>query len=221
VQPVAVLQPRSGQSVFEIQEGPRQDESQRHEEAQSTPLMQDPLSQATEQGPDPHWITFEQAFVPHVTEQTDDERQSIGLRHDPASQRTVQGPAPQVMGVGQAPEPVHVMSQLDARVQSTLLLQAFEPQVTRQGIPGGHTTMLVQLPDVEQSMTQVAPVQTPIVHAARQAVIDASETRPSGGTITSDDTDESPAAASKTRPPVPPRPPAPAPPMLASEVVPA
>lgn len=144
-----------------------------HDDAivQSTPLLQAFAPQLTEQGVEPQTTGFEQAPMPHVTEQLDACPQLIGLRQVPSSQCTVHWPVPHVMGVGQAPDPVHVMSQLVARVQSTLLLQAFVPQVTRQGSPAGHTTVLAQLPDVAQSITQTAPSHLPVAQPARHAAV--------------------------------------------------
>jgi len=143
--------------------------SHRHDERQSTPLLQAPLPQVTEQGPAPHVTTFEHEPTPQVTEQLDAVEQSIGLRHVQSLQCTVQGPKPQIIGVGHAPDPVQVMSQLDARVQSTLLLQALMPHETRHGIPAGQTTIVVQLPDAVQSNTQTSPSQRPAVQAERHA----------------------------------------------------
>lgn len=75
----------------------------------------------------------------------------MGLLHPPPSQRTLQGPVPQRISVGQALGPLHTMSQLEASVQSTLLLQLESPQSTRQGKPAGQTTVPEQALAVEQS----------------------------------------------------------------------
>ena len=68
----------------------------------------------------------------------------------------------------QLPDAAHSMSQLVACPQSTPPLQDRDvPQVTRQGRPGGHTTVSSQPPS--QSMTQVSPSQWPPVQAATHA----------------------------------------------------
>jgi hypothetical protein len=61
------------------------------------------------------------------------------------------------------------MSQLEARVQSIDALHAVDPHSTRQGMPAGQITLLVQLLVAVQSTTHVAPEHVPTVHPARQA----------------------------------------------------
>jgi len=146
--------------------------------------------------------------VPQVTEQLDEALQSMGLRQEPSAQCTEHRPEPHAIGVGQEPDPVHVMSQLDAFVQSTLPLHAFAPHVTRQGIPAGQTTAVTQLEDAEQSKTQTAPSQVPAVQLALHAVMAASVAAPSntGGVVSVDESRAAP----------PPAPSPEAPPALAS-----
>lgn len=204
----------------------------RHEDdvVQSTPSPHAPAPQPTLHGAEPQRIVFEQALESHVTEQLDEARQSMTLLHALLLHCTVHEPDPHVIGVGQAPEPVHVMSQLDASVQSTLPLHEFAPQETRHGIPGGHFTSVGQLPDAEQSRTQTAPLHVPPAHAARQAEMAASEGAPSadgaastGGTGVPPTPDSGsglppvpPELASTVEPPAPPLdwPPLDAPPLV-------
>jgi hypothetical protein len=84
-------------------------------------------------------------------------------------------PVPHLTSFGQDAVPVHLMSQLDACVQSTIPRHDPEPQVMRQGTPGGHTTPRRQADVDEQSTTQVAPTQVPVAQALRHAVAPASD----------------------------------------------
>ena len=143
--------------------------SQLHEVAQFTPLRHaSGAEQSTVQLPRPHVMGEEQAPVAQRTSQAEEVEQLM-LLHAPASHVTLQGPEPQRMGEAHA-FGGHVMSQLEARLQSSVLLHPPSTQSILQGNPEGQTTGLLQLV-TEQSITHVFPWQVPFVHAARQPAV--------------------------------------------------
>jgi hypothetical protein len=77
-----------------------------------------------------------------------------------------QGPAPQVSGPPQALAWLQVMAHSLAAEQSTPVPQAERPQLTWQGIPAGHTTLIPQAESALQSITQAPSSQR--VQAAGQ-----------------------------------------------------
>jgi hypothetical protein len=70
-----------------------------------------------------------------------------------------QAPAPQVSGPPQALDWLQEIVHAVAAEQSTPVPQAERPQLTRQGMPGGHTTLAPQDESPLQSITQPPPSQ--------------------------------------------------------------
>lgn len=189
------------------------------ESEQSTPPPQALAPQPTVHGAEPQRTPVAHEPGSQVIEQLDDAEQSTVPLHVSPRQRMMHCPAPHETSLGHDPAPEHVMSQPVAPVQSTRPLHDPEPlHVIRHGTPGGQRTPLKQLDDAEQSRTHTAPSQVPPVHAARHAVMAASDVAPSNGGVASGGTGVPPAPDSETAPPPVPAPPLP--PELASGAIP-
>jgi hypothetical protein len=117
--------------------------SQLHEPLQSTPPLQASSAvQSAEQLPGPHTIVVAQAFDAHCTSHADDIEQFTPLLHAPEPHTTLHGPEPHRMGEAHV-SAGHVMSQLDAWVQSSVLRHCPVTQTILQGMPAGQTTGLL------------------------------------------------------------------------------